>query len=68
MKPGARYPRKREVMTKKANAQAAFIAVTTGILDKLDPALISRTTGVPAEQVRAMIEVRREREASLALG
>jgi len=49
-------------MTKRDNAQAAFIAVTTGILDKLDAGLISRTTGVPEDQVRAMIEVRRERE------
>lgn len=62
MRPGARYPRKREVMTKKANAQAAFIAVTTGILDKLDAGLISRTTGVPEDQVRAMMDARRERE------
>lgn len=62
MRPGQRFPRKREVMTKKANAQAAFIAVTTGILEKLDAGLISRTTGLPEDQVRAMIDVRRERE------
>lgn len=63
MKPGAHFQRK-QVMTKKANAQAAFIAVTVGVLEKLDPALISRTTGVPVEQVRAMIDVRRDREAA----
>lgn len=64
MKPGARYPRKREVMTKRANAQAAFIAVTTGILEKLDAGLISRTTGVPVDQVSAMIDARRDRECA----
>ena len=49
-------------MTKKDNAQAAFIAVNMGNLDKLDAGLISRTTGVPVEQVQAMIDARRERE------
>lgn len=58
------FRNRKQVMTKKANAQAAFIAVTTGILEKLDPGLISRTTGVPEDQVRAMIDVRREREAA----
>ena len=52
------------VMTKRANAQAAFIAVTTGILEKLDAGLISRTTGVPVEQISSMIDARREREAA----
>lgn len=63
MKPGAHFQRK-SAMTKRDNAQAAFIAVTLGILDKLDAALISRTTGVPVEQVAAMIDVRRDREAA----
>lgn len=58
----ARYAPKR--MTKRANAQAAFCAVNLGILDWLDAGLISRTTGVPLDQVLAMIEVRREREES----
>ena len=51
-------------MTKRDNAQAAFCAVNMGILDKLDAAFIARTTGVPVDQVTAMIEVRRERERS----
>ena len=51
-------------MTKRDNAQAAFCAVNLGILDRLDAGLISRTTGVPIDQVQAMIEVRRERERS----
>lgn len=61
MNPRPQFQRK-QVMTKKANAQAAFIAVTLGNLDKLNAGLISRTTGVPVDQVSAMIDARRERE------
>lgn len=49
-------------MTSKDNAQAAFLVVNTGVLDKLDAAFIARTTGVPVDQVQAMIDVRRDRE------
>jgi len=49
-------------MTRRDNATAAFVAVNLGVLDKLDAGLISRTTGVPIDQVQAMIEVRRDRE------
>lgn len=62
MKP-QRAPQK-QMMTRKDNAQAAFIAVNLGILDRLDAGLIARTTGVPMDQVQAMIEVRRERECA----
>jgi hypothetical protein len=49
-------------MTKKHNANAAFMAVTTGVLDKLDAGLISRSTGVPLAEIEQMIAARRERE------
>lgn len=52
-----------DVMTRKANASAAYIAVTMGNLDKLDAAFIARCHGLDVGQVQAMIDVRREREA-----
>lgn len=63
-----RFPEKPAMMTAKGNAQAAFIAVTIGNLERLDAGLISRTTGVPISDVQAMIDARREKEATRAVG
>ena len=49
-------------MTRAGNHSAAFRAVTTGILAKLDAGFISRTSGVALAEVEAMIAARRERE------
>ena len=59
----SRQPRHRAAsMTQKHNANAAFMAVAIGVLDKLDAGLISRTTGVKMADVERMIAERRGRE------
>lgn len=49
-------------MTRAHNRNAAFMAVNIGELDRIDPALISRTTGVALAEIERLIAERRARE------
>lgn len=51
-------------MTRAQNHNAAFMAVTMGDIDRLNPAMIARTTGLTTAEVEQMIAERRAREAS----
>jgi hypothetical protein len=51
-------------LTKKQNHSAAFINVTMGHLDKLDPVRIAKGHGLTVEVAQAMIDERRAREAA----
>lgn len=51
-------------MTKAQNRNAAFMAVTMGDIDRLNPAMIARTTGLTTSDVEQMIAERRARETA----
>ncbi len=60
--PEPRASHQQKAMSKRANASAAFTAVTMGALDKLDAGLIARCSGVPEAEVQRLIDARRARE------
>lgn len=75
MKPGARYPRSRENVTKRDNAVAAFAKASTAPLQTLTPAMLESIAASHArrgtrdfEQLLAKltetVEARRVREAA----
>lgn len=73
MKPGARYPRSRENVTKRDNAVAAFAKASTAPLQMLTPAMLESIAASHARRgtrdfdqllakLSETVEARRERE------
>lgn len=73
MKPGARYPRSRENVTKRDNAVAAFAKASTAPLHTLTEAMLDSITASHARRgtrdfdqllakLRETVEARRQRE------
>lgn len=75
MKPGARYPRSRENITKRDNATAAFAKAATAPLRTLTPAMLESIAASHARRgskdfdallakLNETVAARREREAA----
>ncbi|MFN3456870.1 MAG: hypothetical protein ACK4Z8_04760 [Novosphingobium sp.] len=75
MKPGARYPRSRENVTKRDNAVAAFAKAATAPLERLTPAMLESIAASHARRgtrdfdqllakLAETVEARRVREAA----